>query len=221
MDGVHDMGGMHGFGPVPSSGEPTGKAFSKTNWRARMFGIELSYTQPGGFNLDWLRHVMECMPPAAYLSSEYFDRWYWRDAVVLANAGWVTVDELKTGRAVSRPAGCGDPLSPEMVSTLLDQGLDSRRPAAGMEAFRPGDRVRARFHAPLGATRLPRYVRGHVGLVQACHGWHVLPDANAHGEDRAEVVYCVGFSAGELWDDATSPQDTVFADLWESYLEPG
>ena len=166
-----------------------------------------------------MRHVMECMPPALYLSSEYFDRWYWREAGILANASWASIDELTTGKAASWPTGRGDPLSPEAVPVMLHQGLDSRRPDAGAPTFKPGDHVRAKYHAPLGATRLPRYVRGHVGTIEAYRGWYVLPDANAHGEDRAEPLYCVGFSAGDLWDDAASPQDMVFADLWESYLE--
>ena len=103
---------------------------------------------------------------------------------------------------------------------LLSQGVDSRRPPAGPPTFMPGDRVRAKFHSPLGATRLPRYVRGHVGIVESYHGWHRLPDASAHGEEQAEPLYCVGFLARGLWDDVASPGDMVFADLWESYLEP-
>jgi len=217
MDGVHDMGGMHGFGAV----DPTAELhMSKTDWRARMFGIELSYTQPGGFNLNWLRHVMECLPPAVYLSSEYFDRWYWRDVGILANANWVNTEELKTGKAANRPADAGEPLPPEAVATILKQGVDSRRAAEGAPAFKPGDRTRARFHSPLGATRLPRYARGHVGTVEAYHGWHVLPDANAHGAERAEPLYTVGFLTKDLWDDVPSPRDMVFIDMWESYLEP-
>jgi nitrile hydratase beta subunit len=217
MDGVHDMGGIHGFGPVDPSPD---KPLSKTDWRARMFGIELSFTQPDGFNLDWMRHVMECMPPAAYLSSEYFERWYWREVGILANASWVSIDELTTGKAVTRSADTGDPLPPEAVPAMLSQGVDSRRRPAGPPTFMPGDRVRAKFHSPLGATRLPRYVRGHVGIVESYHGWHRLPDASAHGEEQAEPLYCVGFLARGLWDDVASPGDMVFADLWESYLEP-
>ncbi len=217
MDGVHDMGGLHGFGAVdPAHEEP----MSRTSWRSRIFGIELSYTQPGGFNLDWMRHVLECMPPAAYLTSEYYDRWYWREATILANAGWASIDELTTGEAASQPVGAGEPMPPEVVPILLEHGVDSRRPDAGAPAFQPGDRVRAKCHSPLGATRLPRYVRGHVGAIEALRGWHVLPDANAHGEERAEPLYCVRFLAGNLWDDAASPRDLVFADLWQSYLEP-
>lgn len=216
MDGVHDMGGLAGFGPInPTQDEP----FSKTDWRARMFALELSYTQPGGFNVDWLRHVLECLPPDVYLTSEYFDRWYWRDAGVLANAGWVSIDELKSGAASSVPEDTGDPLPPEAVPVMLEQGLDSRRDVADEPAFKSGDRVRAKLQAPPGATRLPRYVRGHVGVVERYHGWHVLPDANALGDERPEPLYSVGFLAGELWSDAEVPGDIVVACLWESYLE--
>ncbi|MEM7224854.1 MAG: nitrile hydratase subunit beta [Pseudomonadota bacterium] len=217
MDGIHDMGGMHGFGRVDlSQDEP----FSKANWRARMFGMELSYTQPGGFNVDWLRHVMECMPPALYLSSEYYDRWYWRDVGVLVNAGWVTIDELKSGKATRRPAGQDEPLSPESVPMILHQGLDNRRPEPRAPAYKPGDPVRAKTHGSPGATRLPGYLRGHVGVVEAYRGCFVLPDANAHGEERADPLYSVRFSAQELWGDVKSPGDLMLADLWESYLEP-
>jgi nitrile hydratase beta subunit len=217
MDGVHDMGGMQGFGAV----DPTDELrWSKADWRARMFAIELSYTQPGGANVDWLRHVLECMPPAVYLGSEYFDRWYWRDAGVLANADWVDIEELRTGKAANRPADAGEPLSPEAVPAILEQGVDSRRAAEGAPAFKPGDRARARFHSPLGATRLPRYTRGHAGTIEAYHGWYVLPDANACGDERAEPLYTVGFLAKDLWDDVKSQRDMVFVGMWESYLEP-
>lgn len=216
MDGVHDMGGMQGFGPVnPSQDKP----LSKTDWRARMFALELSYTQPGGFNVDWLRHVLECLPPDVYLTSDYFDRWYWRDVGVLANAGWVSIGELKSGIASSVPKGVGDPLLPEAVPVMLEQGLNSRRDVADAPAFKSGDRVRAKLQAPAGATRLPRYVRGHVGVVEKYHGWHVLPDANALGDERAEPLYSVAFLAGELWSDAEVYGDMVIPCLWESYLE--
>ncbi len=210
------MGGMHGFGPINPSHD---KPLSKTDWRARMFALELSYTQPGGFNVDWLRHVLECLPPNVYLTSEYFDRWYWRDVGVLANADWVSIEELKSGVATSLPKDVGDPLPPEAVSAMLEQGLDSRRAVAEAPAFKSGDRVRARFQSTLGATRLPRYVRGHVGVVERYHGWHVLPDANALGDERSEPLYSVGFLAEELWSDAEHSGDMVFACLWESYLE--
>ena len=184
-----------------------------------MFGIELSYTQPGGFNLDWMRHVLECIPPDVYLTSEYFDRWYWREAGLLANADWVSIEELTSGVAKSQPKDTGDPLPPEAVQVMLEQGLDNRRAVSEAPAFKTGDRVRARFHSPLGATRLPRYVRGHAGVVERYHGWYVLPDANALGDERSEPLYSVSFLAQDLWSDAAVPGDTVVVSLWESYLE--
>lgn len=217
MDGVHDLGGLHGFGPVDPGGD---HRLDPADWRSRMVGIELSYTQPGGFNLAWLRHAMECMPPAAYLASEYHERWYWRDAAILANAGWVTLAELGSGRSEDAPPVSQPPLSPEAAERILQEGVDSRRAPLGEARFRPGDGIRTRFHGPLGATRLPRYLRGHGGRVEQLRGWYPLADAQARGIERIEPLYGVSFRAGELWEDAPSPEDRVCADLWESYLEP-
>jgi hypothetical protein len=86
--------------------------------------------------------------------------------------------------------------------------------------FAVGGTVEARFTSPLGPTRLPRCVRGHIGQIEACHGWHVLPDAAARGEERAEPPYSVGFLAREPWDDVSATKDRVHVDLWQSYREP-
>jgi nitrile hydratase beta subunit len=217
MDGVHDMGGMHGFGPVDPRVDHVP---SKSDWRGRMFGIELSFTFPGGFSLDWIRHVAECIPPAAYLEIEYYDRWYRGAAAILVNAGWASLEELEIGKATTVPAGVGPPLPPQAVSTILRDGMDSKRPAAGPAAFSVGDTVKAKLASPLGHIRLPRYVRGHIGQIEALYGWHALPDAGAAGEERAEPLYNVSFLAHRLWDEVTSPSDRVCVDLWESYLEP-
>ncbi|MEM7445730.1 MAG: SH3-like domain-containing protein, partial [Pseudomonadota bacterium] len=103
---------------------------------------------------------------------------------------------------------------------ILYQGLSGLRDDQGAPSFKPGDRARATLHSPTGATRLVRYVRGHVGTIESYHGWHVLPDAAAHGPERAEPLYTVRFVAQDLWDDVESPQDTVCVHMWESYLEP-
>ena len=87
--------------------------------------------------------------------------------------------------------------------------------------FAIGQRVRARNINPTGHTRVPRYVRGKVGVVQLHHGGHVLPDSNAHLQGEApEHLYTVAFSMRELWGPEDSPRDEALADLWESYLEP-
>jgi nitrile hydratase subunit beta len=85
-----------------------------------------------------------------------------------------------------------------------------------MTRFAVGTRVRARTADPDGHTRLPRYVRGHVGEVLAVRGNWPLPDLVVRGIARAEPVYAVRFAAADLWG---SGSHSVTLDLWESYLE--
>jgi nitrile hydratase subunit beta len=217
MDGIHDMGGMHGFGPVDPHDE---HPISKQDWRGRMWGVELAALIHPGMQVDWIRHAGECMAPSVYLNSDYFDRWYLSTAAILIDEGWVTLDELKTGRAATKPAGLPEPMTTETVEFIAHIDMNARRPAAGTPAFKIGDLVRARLSSPLGHTRLPRYVRGHTGRIELFHGWQLLADAGAKGEERAEPLYCVSFLARDLWDDVTATKDRVCIDLWESYLEP-
>jgi nitrile hydratase len=85
-----------------------------------------------------------------------------------------------------------------------------------MARFVPGDRVRARSADPDGHTRLPRYIRGHVGEVVAVRATWALPDQSVRGIIRPELVYAVRFGADELWG---SGSHSVTLDLWESYVE--
>lgn len=87
-----------------------------------------------------------------------------------------------------------------------------------MTRFAPGSRVRARAGDPAHHTRIPRYVRGHVGEVVAVEGTAKLPDDRVRGlaEPRTEPVYTVRFAARDLWGEGTH---SVTVGLWESYLE--
>jgi nitrile hydratase subunit beta len=91
---------------------------------------------------------------------------------------------------------------------------------AAVARFRPGQRVRARNINPPGHTRLPRYTRGKSGVVHRDHGVFVFPDTNAHflGENP-QHVYSVRFTAQELWGSQALPEDSVYVDLWDAYLE--
>jgi hypothetical protein len=82
--------------------------------------------------------------------------------------------------------------------------------------FAPGDRVRARPGDPDHHTRVPRYVRGHVGEIVARLGEWPLPDASASGIQRPEPCYAVRFAARDLFGGG---DHTVTTDLWESYIE--
>ena len=104
---------------------------------------------------------------------------------------------------------------------MLAKGRSSARPQSTPAVFAVGDRVRARNMHPAGHTRLPRYVRGHVGTITLQHGAHVFPDAITAGQGEApQHLYTVRFTGRELWGTAADPTLTVSVDAWESYLEP-
>lgn len=86
------------------------------------------------------------------------------------------------------------------------------------DRFAIGDRVRVRLDDPVGHTRAPRYVRGHVGEVVERHGRHPLPDSVvADGQSKPSTVYAVRFDAMRLWGHGAH---TVTVNLWDEYLEP-
>lgn len=85
--------------------------------------------------------------------------------------------------------------------------------------FRVGQRVRAKDISPSGHTRLPRYVRGHTGVVEIIQPGHLLPDTHAHFQgENPQHVYSVRFGSHELWGaDAELFELTI--EMYESYLE--
>jgi len=138
---------------------------------------------------------------------------------MLVNSGVATIEEVASGRSQSAISGLVPPMPPEAVEQAKSKPMHFDRESAAEPALTVGDVVRARPHGAPGHTRLPAYVRGRRGVIEACHGAHVQPDAKAHGRDRAEPLYTVAFDAGELWPEAVGRRDRVFLDLWESYLE--
>ena len=215
MDGIHDLGGREGFGPIDVD-EPE-EPFHEP-WEGRVLGIVLAMSRPADWSIDWFRHCRELIDPVDYLSHPYYDQWLQTYAAMLVNSGTATVEELASGRASSATADLPPPMTPADVERAKSAVVRFDREAAA-PSFAFGDAVRAKAYGTLGHTRLPAYVRGRVGRVEACHGAHVLPDASARGEARAEPLYTVAFDAATLWPEAAGRRDRVFLDLWESYLE--
>jgi nitrile hydratase len=215
MNGVHDMGGMHGFGPVrPEVNEPVFHA----EWEKRAFALVMAIAH---WPVDTHRHALERIPPADYLRLTYYERWMEATAMLCLELGLVTRDELAAGHADPAAPKVTPRLAAPAVPGILAAGFPSERRSDAAPRFAPGDRVRARTVNPRGHTRLPRYVRGHVGTIVLDHGAHVLPDTNAHGlGEQPQRLYTVRFSARDLWGPEAAPRDAVSADLWESYLEP-
>ena len=220
MNGVHDMGGMHGHGPVAPEDEKH-EPLWHAPWEARMLGITRSMTYPKGFNIDRFRHIRELMPAHLYLARSYYDHWYAVCVAALLNGGLATKEEIKSGHAAAGSAKRNDAARGDQVWTSQKtQGVFTRAVETPPQ-FAIGQRVRARNINPTGHTRLPRYVRGKVGVVTIHHGGHVFPDTNAHLQGEVpQHLYTVVFSARELWGPDASARDEICADLWESYLDP-
>ncbi len=219
MNGAQDMGGVMGFGPVePEQNEPVFHA----EWEKRVLGMTIAMSVPGGWTIDQMRHARENQPPGEYLSKTYYEIWFSGLQRVLLERGFIAQDEIDAGQALRPAEPVARILQPEDAVPLLSKGSNYERPVSAAALFAPGDKVRARNMHPTGHTRLPRYVRGHVGLVTHVRGNHIFPDASAAGQhDVAQWLYTVRFTARELWGEAADPTVTVSVDAWESYLEAG
>ncbi len=206
MNGVHDLGGTDGFGPVPYVvEEPT---FHEA-WEGRVYALAGAGGMAGFYGTPQFRHAIERIAPARYLSCSYYERWTTAISSLLVEAGVLTPDELEA------EAGGAVPLCGPVRAPAVDPGADVTAPR-----FAPGDEVRARNVHPLGHTRCPRYVRGRRGSVVRSYGPMNFDDVEAHCEGkRLDPVYCVRFDAGELWGEAAEPGVVVHVDLFESYLE--
>jgi nitrile hydratase len=225
MNGVHDMGGMHGFGPVPlEDHEPLFHA----PWERRALGLTLAMGATGQWNIDQSRSARESLPPATYLGSSYYRIWILALERLMARRGLVTEEELTAGqlRTPALPAATARALRHENVDAALARGTPTERPATSPARFAVGDRVRALNRHPASHTRLPRYVRGHVGTVVLVHGAHVFADSHAASapgqafDEAPQWLYTVAFGGQDLWGTDAEPGLRVSVDAWESYLEP-
>jgi nitrile hydratase len=217
MNGVHDMGGMHGMGPIaPEADEPV---FHEP-WEARVFALNRAAAALGKWNIDAGRHARERIAPADYLRMSYYEKWLAGLIMVLEESGLVTHSEVENGKAAPGTPRATPPLRAEQVASLVAERGCFERPVNAPPRFAVGQAVRAKKINPTGHTRLPRYARGNVGVVDRIHGAHVLPDSNAHFRGESpQHLYSVRFSARELWGEAVSARDAVYIDLWEDYLE--
>ena len=216
MDGVHDLGGVQGFGPIVIDDDA--RPFHH-DWEGRMWGINEAIKGDPSWTLDWWRHVRELIVPVDYLTRPYFDQWAQVYAALLIDSGIASLEEVARGKARSPGHGDSPPMRPTDVRAASAVTESFRRDTGARPRFANGEAVKARSTGAAGHTRLPRYVRGRVGAIHAYRGNHILPDAKSRGRDEAEPLYTVAFAAGDLWPEAGARRDRVFVDLWESYLE--
>jgi nitrile hydratase subunit beta len=217
MNGVHDMGGMHGMGAVEiERNEPVFHA----DWERRVFALRLACVFHRKWNIDMNRYAIERMPPAEYLAASYYERVLYGFTTLLVEQGLVSANELESGRAAGR-ASVNAVLSPGEIGTLLANRIRARRSEDVAPRFRIGDDVIARNVHPEGHTRLPRYARGRRGVIERDHGVFVFADTSAMTRDpRPQHLYSVRFAARELWGEHASVRDGVYMSLWDDHLDP-
>ena len=220
MNGVHDLGGMHGFGPiVREANEPLFHA----TWAEHVHTLGELSLDNRYFTVDALRYGIERMEPAHYLRAPYFERWLASIEFNLIENGFLTGEELDARTAFYRqhpeaapPRGAESAFLPSARDGQPDPSLPVPSPR-----FAVGDAVVTRNMHPPGHTRLPRYARGKHGVIHIVNGPSIFPDTNAHGlGENPRPLYNVRFDAHELWGDSAEPRGTVSLELWESYLEP-
>ena len=217
MNGVHDMGGHQGMGPVVyEKNEPVFHAA----WEGRIYALTRAIRAWRRWSLDTDRHALEVMPPVDYLRMSYYERWVHTLESQLVQYGLVSKEEIEGGKAAPGSTKATPALSLATTDRWLNRGIASSEDPHVRPLFTVRQRVRARNINPTGHTRLPRYARGKIGVIVRDHGVYLFPDSHAHfqGEKR-QHVYSVRFAARELWGEHASPHDSVHLDLWDDYLE--
>jgi nitrile hydratase subunit beta len=216
VNGVHDMGGMHGFGPVePEPDEPVFHG----DWEARVLALNRAMGYARVWNIDMSRAAIEILSPDVYLTRSYYEKWLLRLEALLLDRGLIDADEIAAGRAL-RP---GKPLPRKLdaadVAAALTRGSYGRTPGAPAR-FKAGDRVRTRNIHPVTHTRLPRYARGRIGIIECVRGCHVFPDSVAIGQgENPQWLYTLRFDGRELWGESGDPNLKVSIEAFEPYLE--
>ncbi|MGB0847007.1 MAG: nitrile hydratase subunit beta [Thiolinea sp.] len=214
MDGIHDLGGKQGFGPVKAS-----TADATLDDPVDAFGWTMNQTlRAPGLSIDWWRHIRELTPPVDYLTRPYFDQWVMTQLIAMIDTGALELDEVLNNKPV--PVA-----EPEPVMSVEDVLTANREAGKRFDTdieddprYQIGDSVLMRNASFSGHSRLPNYVLGKAGVITAHHGAHYFPDACAHGDERAEHLYTVEFTATELWPQDDVEKNLIYLDLWESYF---
>ena len=215
---IHDMGGMHGFGPVES--EANEPPFHEP-WEGRVLAMQRATGFMGLWSIDGGRASLETLPPVTYLQSSYYQRWFLGLEKRVVAHGLVGADELASGHSLHAATPAPRTLRAADVPRTQTRG-NYQRPSAAPAKFKPGDRVRTVNISPTTHTRLPRYARDKEGIVEAIRGCHVYPDTAAldvHNENP-QWLYTVVFTGKELWGDNADPTIKVSIEAFEPYLLP-
>ena len=214
MDGVHDMGGMHGFGPIKiDAHEP----LFHEEWEGRILGIcrLLRIPVPGG-----MRNAIERLDPAEYLRTSYYEKWLLARIEGLIATGTITREEFAAKIAHYGAQPDAEIPSVPAAAPQVEPSRHENQEGALPPTFAVGDQVKARQTHPRGHTRLPRYIRGKVGVVVQIYRPQGFQDAEPLEDvGKSQTVYAVKFTSEQVWGESAEPNSSVLLDMWESYLE--
>jgi len=211
---IHDMGGMHGFGPVEV--EPNEPVFH-ADWEARVYALQRGMGATGLWTIDGGRASLENLPPLEYFAASYYKRWFLGLERRVVAHSLVGNDEISAGRALRPGIRLNRKLTLDDAETMSFARFD--RPAPAAAHFKTGDRVRTKNLHPKTHTRLPRYARGKLGVIEAVRGCHVFPDSAALGAgENPQWLYTVVFASRELWGEEADPLIKVSIEAFEPYL---
>ena len=217
------MGGMHGFGSIDiEADEPV----FHEEWEGRVYGMVTSIREEhdvyGPFGS---RHYIENISPARYLASSYYERWMLALEAALLNKGLLTEEELdaRTLQFSEEPTAevpqRNDPNLAERVRQRIYAPQPLVQQAAAAPRFRIGDSIVVRNINPVGHTRLPRYVRGKRGVIAHIYRAQGFQDEPTIADGSPQHVYSVVFGADELWGENAEPNQRLYIDMWECWLE--
>jgi nitrile hydratase len=218
VNGPHDLGGQMGFGPVaPEPDEPRFHG----DWEKHALALTLACGFLGAWTLDESRHARESLHPADYYASSYYEIWIKALETLLVRHGFITAEELAAGEPLTDGAQPKRLVKADEVPGILGRGGPVNRAAVSEPRFAVGAVVRTVNRHLTGHTRLPRYTRDKIGVIEAVRGCHVFPDSHAHGAgEQPQWLYSVTFAGKTLWGEGCDPKLSVSIDAWENYLEP-
>jgi len=202
---------------MPEPNEPPFHA----EWERRAFALTLAMAMPGGWNIDMSRFARENRPPAEYRSLSYFQIWLAGLERLMLERKLIAEDEIAAGKSLHPAKPIARKLTSDGVAAMLHRGGPTEREVTRPARFAVGAPVRAKTINPPTHTRLPGYVRGHVGTIERVLGYHVFPDSNANGAgEDPQWLYTVTFNGAELWGKDSDPTLDISVDAWEPYLDP-
>ncbi|MEO7196230.1 MAG: nitrile hydratase subunit beta [Pseudonocardiaceae bacterium] len=220
MSGIADLGGTAGWGRVMAP-TATAPVFARP-WEGRAFALALvSMSRVSGRNRDAFRHALERLDRDDYFQDGYYGRWLIGAELMLVDSAILAPGAVEARTRRLHGEDVEEPLAPEPNKPdYAPTAAGSLRTVTRPSVFAVGQVVRATGTHLTGHTRLPAYLRGHLGVIELVQPAALLPDTHALflGENP-QHVYTVRFDSRELWG-ADAELFEVTAELYESYLEP-